>query len=74
MELAPTPSSVRRSLTTDPRLSPDGYIDNPQALFPYDYAQAKVAEDQVKVLGDTGDLQLGDPIRSISPSGRVHIC
>ena len=42
-------------------------IDNPQALFPYDYAQAKAAEDQVKVLGDTGDLQLGDPMRSISP-------
>ncbi len=32
-------------------------VDNPQATLPYDYSKAKVAEDQVKVLGDTGDLQ-----------------
>ena len=34
-------------------------VDNPQATLPYDYSKAKVAEDQVKVLGDTGDLQPG---------------
>jgi uncharacterized cupredoxin-like copper-binding protein len=34
-------------------------VDNPQAILPYDYSKAKVAEDQVKVLGDTGDLQPG---------------
>ncbi len=32
-------------------------VDNPQAPLPYDYTQAKVAEDQVKVLGDTENLQ-----------------
>ena len=31
-------------------------VDNSDAQLPYNYAQAKVAEDQVKVLGDTGDL------------------
>lgn len=34
-------------------------VDNPHATLPYDYAKAKVAEDQVKALGDTGDLQPG---------------
>jgi len=32
-------------------------VDNPQAALPYDYSKAKVAEDQVKVLGESGDLQ-----------------
>jgi uncharacterized cupredoxin-like copper-binding protein len=32
-------------------------VDNPDSQLPYNYAQAKVAEDQVKVLGDTGDLE-----------------
>jgi uncharacterized cupredoxin-like copper-binding protein len=32
-------------------------VDNPQAPLPYDYSQAKVAEDQVKVLARTGNLQ-----------------
>jgi len=32
-------------------------VDNPEALLPYDYAHERVAEDQVKVLGDTGALQ-----------------
>jgi uncharacterized cupredoxin-like copper-binding protein len=32
-------------------------VDNPQAPLPYDYTQTKVAEDQVKVLGDTENLQ-----------------
>jgi uncharacterized cupredoxin-like copper-binding protein len=34
-------------------------VDNPQAALPYDYSKAKVAEDQVKILGDSGDLQPG---------------
>jgi uncharacterized cupredoxin-like copper-binding protein len=32
-------------------------VDDPQAPLPYDYSQAKVIEDQVKVMGDTGDLR-----------------
>jgi uncharacterized cupredoxin-like copper-binding protein len=32
-------------------------VDEPAAPLPYDYAQAKVAEDQVRVLGDTSELQ-----------------
>ena len=31
--------------------------NNATALLPYDYGQAKVAENQVKVLGDTSELQ-----------------
>lgn len=32
-------------------------VDSPTALLPYDYTQMKVPEDQVKVLGEAGDLQ-----------------
>ncbi len=32
-------------------------VDNPAAPLPYDYAQARVPEDQVKVLGEAADLQ-----------------
>ena len=32
-------------------------VDNPAAALPYDYAQARVPEEQVKVLGEAGDLQ-----------------
>ena len=32
-------------------------VYNPQATLPYDYSQAKVVENQVKVLGETGDLR-----------------
>ncbi len=32
-------------------------VDNPTAPLPYDYPQARVPEDQVKVLGEAGDLQ-----------------
>ena len=32
-------------------------VDHPNAPLPYDYATAKVPEEQVKVLGDTGDMQ-----------------
>jgi uncharacterized cupredoxin-like copper-binding protein len=32
-------------------------VDNPTAPLPYDYTQARVPEDQVKVLGEAADLQ-----------------
>jgi uncharacterized cupredoxin-like copper-binding protein len=32
-------------------------VDNPSAPLPYDYAQARIPEEQVKVLGEAGDLQ-----------------
>lgn len=32
-------------------------VDKPDAPLPYNYAQAKVDEDQVKVLGDTDNLE-----------------
>lgn len=32
-------------------------VDEPDAPLPYDYAQGKVDEDQVRVLGDTEELQ-----------------
>lgn len=32
-------------------------VDNPTAPLPYDYPQARVPEEQVKVLGEAGDLQ-----------------
>ena len=52
-------------------------VDNPQAPLPYDYAQAKVAEDQVKVLGDTGDLQPGASYIldvTLTPGSYLLIC
>jgi uncharacterized cupredoxin-like copper-binding protein len=32
-------------------------VDNPSVPLPYDYAQARIPEEQVKVLGEAGDLQ-----------------
>jgi uncharacterized cupredoxin-like copper-binding protein len=32
-------------------------VDSPTAPLPYDFAQARVPEDQVKVLAETGDMQ-----------------
>jgi uncharacterized cupredoxin-like copper-binding protein len=32
-------------------------VDNPAAALPYDYPQARVQEEQVKVLGEAADLQ-----------------
>ena len=32
-------------------------VDSSAAPLPYDYVQAKVAEDQAKILGDTSELQ-----------------
>ena len=52
-------------------------VDNLQAPLPYDYAQAKVAEDQVKVLGDTGDLRPGESYTldvTLTPGSYLLIC
>ena len=52
-------------------------VDDPQAPLPYDYAQAKVAEDQVKALGDTGDLQPGASYTldvTLTPGTYLLIC
>ncbi len=32
-------------------------VDSPDAELPYDYSKQEVVEDQVKVLGETGELQ-----------------
>ena len=50
---------------------------SPQSPLPYDYSQAKVAEDQVKVLGDTGDLQPGASYTldvTFTPGSYLLIC
>jgi uncharacterized cupredoxin-like copper-binding protein len=52
-------------------------VDNPQAPLPYNYSQAKVAEDQVKVLGDTGYLQSGASYTfdlTLTPGSYLLIC
>jgi uncharacterized cupredoxin-like copper-binding protein len=52
-------------------------VDHPQAPLPYDYSQAKVAEDQVKVLGDTGNLQPGASYTldvTLTPGSYLLIC
>jgi uncharacterized cupredoxin-like copper-binding protein len=52
-------------------------VDNPRAPLPYDYSQAKMAEDQVKVLGDTGDLQPGASYMldvTLTPGSYLMIC
>lgn len=52
-------------------------VDDPQAPLPYDYSQAKVPEEQVKVLGDTGDLQPGASYTldvTLTPGSYLLIC
>jgi uncharacterized cupredoxin-like copper-binding protein len=52
-------------------------VDNPQAPLPYDYSQGKVVEDQVKVSGDTGDLQPGASYTldvTLMPGSYLLIC
>jgi len=49
-------------------------VDNPEAALPYDYAKAKVAEDQVKVLAESGDLQPGASYALDLTLHRVRIC
>jgi uncharacterized cupredoxin-like copper-binding protein len=52
-------------------------VDNPQAVLPYDYSKAKVAEDQIKVLGESGDLQPGASYAfdiTLAPGTYLLIC
>jgi uncharacterized cupredoxin-like copper-binding protein len=52
-------------------------VDNPEAIPPYDYSKAKVAEDQIKVLGETGDLQPGVSYAfdvTLAPGAYLLIC
>jgi uncharacterized cupredoxin-like copper-binding protein len=52
-------------------------VDNPNAALPYNYAEAKVAEDQVKVLGEIADLQpnaLGAVDVALTPGSYLLIC
>lgn len=52
-------------------------VDDPAAPLPYDYAQAKVAEEQVRVLGDTSELQPNasrDLVVTLSAGSYLLIC
>ncbi len=52
-------------------------VDNPQAALPYDYSKAKVAEDQIKVLGESGDLKPGASYAfdvTLTPGTYLLIC
>jgi uncharacterized cupredoxin-like copper-binding protein len=52
-------------------------VDNTRAPLPYDYSQDKVAEDQVKALGDTGDLRPNESREldlTLSPGSYLLIC
>jgi uncharacterized cupredoxin-like copper-binding protein len=52
-------------------------VDNPNAALPYNYAEAKVAEDQVKVLGELAELQpnaLGTVDVALTPGSYLLIC
>ena len=52
-------------------------VDNPNAALPYNYAEAKVAEDQVKVLGEVADLQpnaSGTVDVALTPGSYLLIC
>jgi uncharacterized cupredoxin-like copper-binding protein len=52
-------------------------VDNPNAAIPYNYAEARVAEDQVKVLGEVADLQpnaSGTMDLSLTPGWYLLIC
>jgi uncharacterized cupredoxin-like copper-binding protein len=52
-------------------------VDDPQAPLPYDYWQAKVVEDQVKVLGDTGELRPNQSYTldvTLTPGSYLLVC
>jgi uncharacterized cupredoxin-like copper-binding protein len=52
-------------------------VDDPQAPLPYDYWQAKVVEDQVKVLGDTGELRPNQSYTldvALTPGSYLLVC
>jgi uncharacterized cupredoxin-like copper-binding protein len=52
-------------------------VENPNAALPYNYAEAKVAEDQMKVLGEVTDLQpnaSGTVDVALTPGSYLLIC
>lgn len=52
-------------------------VDNPEAPLPYDFGQASVPEEQVNVLGDTGNLQPNaskDLEVTLAPGAYLLIC
>jgi len=52
-------------------------VDNPNTPLPYDYAQARVPEDQVKVLGEVPELQPSaskDLEVTLEPGAYLLIC
>jgi uncharacterized cupredoxin-like copper-binding protein len=52
-------------------------VDNPATALPYDYGEAKVNEDQVKVLGDTSELQPNKSASvevTLAPGSYLLIC
>ena len=52
-------------------------VDNPATALPYDYSEAKVNEDQVKVLGDTSELQPNKSASvevTLAPGSYLLIC
>lgn len=52
-------------------------VDNPATALPYDYSEAKVNEDQVKILGDTSELQpnkSGSVELTLAPGSYLLIC
>ena len=52
-------------------------VDNPATALPYDYNEAKVNEDQVKVLGDTSELQPNKSASvevTLAPGSYLLIC
>jgi uncharacterized cupredoxin-like copper-binding protein len=52
-------------------------VDNPATALPYDYNEAKVNEDQLKVLGDTSKLQpnkSGSVEVTLAPGSYLLIC
>jgi len=52
-------------------------VDDPTSPLPYDYSQAKVKEDQLKILGDTSELQPNESRTldlTLSPGTYLIIC
>ena len=52
-------------------------VDSPSAPLPYDYSQARVPEEQVKVLGEAADLQPNSSRTvelTLSPGSYLLIC
>jgi uncharacterized cupredoxin-like copper-binding protein len=52
-------------------------VDDPQAPMPYEYSAVKVIEDQVKVMGDIGDLRANQSHTldvTLTPGAYLLIC